>query len=205
MYVHSFNVMKKNIQVLHLELTSYSDTVAVHDICWLTALAGHVFIYFFCVVMAECLTGDTFCGRNYHRSNCECFTRCSYICLSVCMSVNGFCQWAGVSKLARYRQEFGGGSWDQNETSVCRLTYVIMSSSLLSSHGSECEDVNGCPGEPIARWSVVIYISIYKVLTPCFFKWNYITCFIHALSYSYLIGCGHQHDDIICLNLFQNC
>lgn len=47
MYVHSFNVMKKNIQVLHLELTSYSDTVAVHDICWLTALAGHVFIFFF--------------------------------------------------------------------------------------------------------------------------------------------------------------
>lgn len=53
MYVHSFNVMKKNIQmqVLHLGLTSYSDTAYMIFVS-LTALAGHVF-FVFCFSLCE--------------------------------------------------------------------------------------------------------------------------------------------------------
>lgn len=44
MYVHSFNVVKKNIQmqVLHLGLTDTEYVIFVS----LTALAGHIFVFF---------------------------------------------------------------------------------------------------------------------------------------------------------------
>lgn len=34
-----------------------------------------------CVIMAKCISRDTYCCRNYHRSNFESFAKCFYVCL----------------------------------------------------------------------------------------------------------------------------
>ena len=75
-------------------------------------------------------SGDTYCSGNYHRDGFEYFGRRSYS-MSVCLSVDGFCQYDGVAtvqdavmKLYRcvvdikIKVEFEKGVWSKQVTLI---------------------------------------------------------------------------------------